>query len=448
MVAVSATAAPVSKSHPPAGGRRYPWAGDLRAEAKTRVYKYILHQPAGVPLPKILEDVFGVVAADDEDTYQREYKFVRRFVGNAEIFKIDRGQDLLHVEPRPAAFHLTGGKNHSNDGAVYRFPKDWTRNYLDSFDTVTPDRAEAIERQFVRYRSQIEDRWNILKAKNPEPGQRPYALVPYSTLYNDERTAADNWRRYNEAWENATRGYSEAVFVTLTTDPSEFDSIREMADDTMENFNRLKSWLRRRLADRCPDVGTDGHRIGECADCERYAELPPYIKVLEWTETGRPHLHVIFFGVDWLIPQRELSSYWADYQAEVVDVRQVRRVRADRGGVEVDGTLYKWYSRNPKTGNMKNEKAHLGKYLDKQMPTGESVDDLQEEIAGDGPAGLWKTALYWATGKRFWTCSRSLKGEPSESDELARYWYVGAARFDKIPNHVMRNARILDRPPP
>jgi hypothetical protein len=262
--------------------------------------------------------------------------------------------------------------------------------------------------------------------------------VPYRTLYNDESRVDDNWRRYHGAWQTATEKYSKAVQITLTTDPKRYSSLKEMADETSENFNRFMSWCRRRLADRCDDLGTDGHNLRECPDCEEYGERPDYIKALEWTDAGRPHLHVILFGVDWLAPQQAIAAEWGKYQAAVVDVRTVRRKPVREDGIEVDGHEFAWFSSGDESTESKNEKAHMGKYLGEQMPAKESISATRKRV--DDDSNLWKTAMFWATEKRFWTCSEDLSVDDNEEEdkleELAQYVFVGAAKSGDIPAHV------------
>jgi hypothetical protein len=441
-----------------------PWSDDIRAEGKTKIWRYLLNCPTGAPVSTIAEHVFGVDADVDEAAYQREYRFVKRFVEEAPIFKIDTQQPYQHVEPRPAAFHLTSHKQNSNTGAVGRssepdaqtgpqtvvkqgrgeisvgkYPRDFARNFISSrgCKEMTDGRSRVVEEQFVNYLEQIDGRWNILK--NIEDQHPEYLLVPYSTLYNDPQRVSDNWRRYHGAWKNATREYSVGVQITLTTDPKRHAHLQDMADSTSENFNRFMSWLRRRLADRCDDLGTEGHNLRECPHCEEYADRPDYIKALEWTDEGRPHLHVIIFGVDWVAPQHEIAEYWKKYQASVVDVRTVRR-QPVRDGIEIDGHHMAWMTTGDGDGNKKNEKAHMGKYLGEQMPANESIAETRERLE-DPDDDLWKTAMFWTTGKQFWTCSEDLTVDESDDEEdeiqdLPQYVFVGAAKDGDIPKHV------------
>lgn len=465
-----------------------PWTDDPRGDDKTRVHQYLLNHPAGSPIPTIVDHLFGVNSENNDAEYQREYRFVKRFVESVPIYKIDRGQQFLHISPRPAAFHLTSPKHYSNTDAVGRsgnsnqsgestlgqsvreerarggsastdspivettqteiglnkHPRDFAGDFLNSrgCTEMTRSRQKVIEQQFVNYREQIADRYNILRNINDEHPE--YLLIPYRTLYNSEQRVSDNWRRYQNAWEAASNNYSRAIQITLTTDPKRYDSLQEMADATSENFNRFMSWVRRRLADRCDELGTEGHNLRDCPNCEEYGDRPDYIKVLEWTDKGRPHLHVIMFGIDWLAPQHEIASEWGKYQAAVVDVRSCRRVPAgNEAGIRLDdGNTVRWMTSGDGEGNQKNEKAHQAKYLSEQMPANESVSQLQARV-DDPDDHLWKTVMFWATGKRFWSCSEDLQIDDRDEETIAdlpQYVHVGAAKASDIPKHVWESS--------
>ena len=424
----------------------YPWSGDLRGDDKTRILRYLLNIPEGTSLPILVEHIFGAKSEENEREYQRHYKFTERFVSQCPVLKIDRGQQVAQVEARPAAFHLRRPKHCSNTqdgGGVGQFPQDFAQDYLGSIGRITDSRARMLEKQFVSYREQIDDRFNILRAADPNTTPE-HLLVPYKTRFNSDARSGENWKKYHRAWRNATRKYDTGVALTLTTDPKKFDSLKEMCDNIFPNFNRFMSWLRRKLAHRCGDLGKEGHSLRDCSECEEYADRPDYVCALEFTEQGYPHLHVSIFGHDWIASQEAISNQWSKYQAEVVDVRGMdkRPANGSQNGVVVDDTEWIWMTSGNSEDGQKHEKAHQGKYLAENMPTNESIADLQERVKSDD-SDLWKTAMFWATGSRFWTCSDDLK--EAETDELltiqeiADYVWVGAAKSKDIPKHVWQS---------
>lgn len=426
----------------------YPWSGDLRGDDKTRIFRYLLNIPEGTPISTLVEHIFDSRPADNEKEYQRNYKFTERFVDGCPVLKIDRGQQYLHCEPKPTAFHLKRPKHSSNnaDGVgVGQYPKEFAEDFLETIQRVTDARAQMLEKQFVSYREQINDRFNILRAARDDVAPK-YLLVPYATRFNSDARSSENWSKYHRAWRNATREYNKGVALTLTTDPKKFDSLKEMCDSIFPNFNRFMSWLRRKLAHRCSDLGTPGHNLHQCAECEEYGERPDYICALEFTEQGFPHLHVSLFGIDWIADQSVISDYWEQYQAEVVHVKGMSKRLANgsqNGVADDDGKEWIWLTSGEGDKKAKNEKAHQGKYLAEAMPTNESIADLQEQVEADD-SDLWKTAMFWASNKQFWTAAEDLK-QPSDDDddetelpiqEIANYVFVGAAKSGDIPKHV------------
>lgn len=87
--------------------------------------------------------------------------------------------------------------------------------------------------------------------------------------------------------------------IELTIDPKKFFRLYDEFLFINKAWNKLRSWLYR-----------------------RYGRFE-YLKVLEITKAGRPHLHVLISGVKW-IPQAELSDIWASYGCgKIVYVKRV-----------------------------------------------------------------------------------------------------------------------------
>jgi len=78
----------------------------------------------------------------------------------------------------------------------------------------------------------------------------------------------------------------------------------------------------------------------------------------------------------------------------------------------------------------------------------------------DAPADLWKIALYWATGKRFFDGTGKLTDDTDDNEDgpslphIRRYRFVGVARHEDLPGYVRDRAAFLSacdapgRPPP
>jgi hypothetical protein len=98
--------------------------------------------------------------------------------------------------------------------------------------------------------------------------------------------------------------------------------------DATESLLKNKNWLGEWLA---YDPKSDD-RPG------RPGFRPTNLYALEFTDSGLPHLHVVYFGVRWLTTQAALSRYWGDRQGKVVHIHRL----AKRGGAirdVVDGWL-------------------------------------------------------------------------------------------------------------
>lgn len=282
--------------------------------------------------------------------------------------------------------------------------------------------------------------------------------------------------RYNDALEESYRRSDNAVLVTLTSDPGTYDDpsrpdprpLQDMIDDINSNFHRLTQYLKSDPSTKADtrDPGTPAYR-SELADevTGRPRKKLDYMKALEFTERGLPHLHVLFFdvpekrggdldGCPWLIDKQELSDKWSDYgQGQIVDTYPLV-YRDDLEDVETDFASDEgfvcWYrygenslsqekieqlsrshqidmvgdDENP---TQKTAGAYLGKYLSMTFAglldeSGEDLDDL--DGYGDKYQS-WKLGMYWATGKQFWSISRSLEQsidpDPAAADdEVAR----------------------------
>lgn len=81
--------------------------------------------------------------------------------------------------------------------------------------------------------------------------------------------------------------------IELTIDPKKFFRLYDEFVFINRAWNKLRSWLRYRFGDF------------------------EFLRVLEVTKKGRPHLHVLISGIK-RIPQAELSEIWAKYGGGVV----------------------------------------------------------------------------------------------------------------------------------
>jgi hypothetical protein len=207
--------------------------------------------------------------------------------------------------------------------------------------------------------------------------------------------------------------------MTLTTDSKRFDGLDDAVSNLYESKSRLLSWL-----------STD-YRLGS---------RPSNLSVLEFTESGLPHVHVVLFGLNWAVPQSSLAAKWDELgQGSVVDIRSARRRGDD------------WLLHND-DGGTATLRDYLGKAIRGLQTLAASDAGDVRDAAESGDVSLWRQSLYWATERQYYSCSPSLK--PDTDDEglphITQWEFVGVAEYRDIPGHVRANATVLSRgwPPP
>jgi len=60
------------------GEKRLPWHSDPQGEAKTRIWRYLLNQLSGAPIPTIVKHLFAVDTNSEQTAYNRALSGCRR----------------------------------------------------------------------------------------------------------------------------------------------------------------------------------------------------------------------------------------------------------------------------------------------------------------------------------------------------------------------------------
>ena len=405
-----------------------PWRDSQREADKTKLYNYVRKAPEGTPFVKIVRDVFEAGFPDYENT---DYQLARRFFERHDMFLIAKRGGDLWVEPTPDVFHLNRCKHPSKNGdgsgiglspdeTGGEYAKDRAEAYLSKHTQIDADsiRADLLGHLATELDS-IADRWNLferVRGSGPE-----YLAVPYTTRFNSIGKASDVRDGFTAALDRAAGKHDSAALVSVTTDPKLHDSALDAVNTLLETKNRFMSWL-------------DYEPTGDAP--ERPGFRPDNLYVLEWTDSGLPHLHILLFGVNWVASQEALSNYWGKKQGRIVDVRPVRK-RNDQ-----------WLIRD--SGSQVSARQYLGESMQMlcdvaSMDPGDVRDAADQIRNGDRSGDLWKLALYWVSGKQFWDGTPGLKEpETGENDlpHITCYRFVGTAEYNHIPAYVRNRARF------
>lgn len=289
--------------------------------------------------------------------------------------------------------------------------------------------------------------------------QKRRMTKPFATRFTDEGRASKQFAMLQDSLEWGAERAETATFATLTTDPKKFDSLFDAIMAINENFHALTQWLKTDPATKA-DTRLEGVRQwrGPGDDVTgRPRRKLEYVKCLEFTEAGYPHLHVMFFdpprrasdGMPWLCDKAELSHYWdkdtanRPGQGAIVDLYPlVHRDDLDELEAEFgqESGYVSWYrygdhdhdqewvedhvrfhqedgqldfdglEDNPQ---QKTAGSYLGKYVSEtyaRLLDQEALDDpdFSTDTSAEKSA-WWKLALYWATNRRFWTPSRRIR---------------------------------------
>ncbi|WP_026190079.1 hypothetical protein [Halomicrobium katesii] len=430
---------------------------------RVRVAKFIAAHPEGTPLSHVVSYVIKGVspeACERVDGSDSDYQFVYRFIDDLvapeqPYVRKSRSSGVLMVTPTLRLLDLiTEGITQTAQTEGLTYDREFLRNYLSRVDSVDDDLRELLKDGFTSYLNRIKDYRllfdvHFVGRTGGETNRR--MTKDYKTRFNDQGRVSKQFARFNDALEWAYEHAANAAVATFTTDPKRQASLLDGIDTINPNFNRLLSYLDSDPSTKADTRNEDvsGWRPDLADDVTgRPRERPDYIKALEFTEKGYPHVHVLFFdvptresnGMPWLCDKPELAAKWADYgQGEIVDVYPLT-YRDDLDDLEPefqsDEGFVDWYrfgdhdhsedwvrerTRSHELiefGDDGHEMestagAYLGKYLSATF--GSLLDATESFEAGnDGresyadKAATWKLALYWATNRRFWSCSESI----------------------------------------
>ncbi|PSP88004.1 hypothetical protein BRC90_08545 [Halobacteriales archaeon QS_4_69_34] len=440
-----------------------PWADDPRADAKDALLRYAVENREGAAIINATRAMLDA----DADAGDANHRLALRFYDeNAEWFKTARLDGLEWVWPRTPAFTRPANKHSPKPGEgtggsddtertceeSSRSPRENAREYLAGRSAVGTDgeRGKLLD-ALATYRETTEGRYTRLDRIRGDGAET--LLLPYMTRFNAPSRVGEARERLEGAFGRASEDYGRGVVLTVTTDPSRYDSVADAADGLLADVGRLKSWL-----------ATDG----------RLGERPPSVVVPEWTNRGVPHAHVVLFGVSWAVSHAALRAYWSGSRD------RGKIVWFDRIASRSVGGRWRWGDgEGPTDAGGRSPRRYLSKGLDAldglassppedvraaaralrsgsadgSSPTrpegGEGGPEGDADAAADGRE-WWRLACYWAVDMRLFTCSPSLKTDRDGSTDtdlphVPCYEYVGTARLGEFPGYVRERAVVLTR---
>jgi hypothetical protein len=418
----------------------------------------------------LLKDV-----TSEDYSYMSNYKFLSRYIkSNPEYFDLRepessrKGNNAAYAKQKTIDLILGGitQKSYSqgtgNGGSLSGTNRACCQNLISKYTEVTDLGRRILANQLSSYVNRINEYNLYFEAryldKRVSNDKSEIFRVPYETRFNSESRTNHMYARFNDALDYARDTYDNAVFFSLTSDPKRFDSIDEMADAISQNWNRLRSWMR--YDSQNPDR----------PNCDFQ-----YIKTLEFSEKGYPHLHVLAFdvptrgGKPYLIRKGLLSNRWNELgQGKIVQMDALKYCDNLGDGYTVDEGFINYAeieeaSESDSADEIQSQTAgqYVGKYVSKTFGAIDSIEDYSvpsesdetgSECSADdeidnpiSTAEMAKIALYFATNKKILTYSQEFREHVSEYydedddedendlSEFVRIEFLGCYRWGDEP---------------
>jgi len=239
------------------------------------------------------------------------------------------------------------------------------------------------------------------------PGSPDIIEMEYKNRFTDNGRKMHMREVFDDVFNTGTRTYKSGSFITLTTNPDNFENMYDANKEMSKNWNRLITFLRRKT----------GRKLR-------------YVNVREFQKNGRLHMHVIVFGLSLkqdVVDKRRniftnsmIQNAWIRYgQGSITNVIPLKYDN-DRG-------LLTWVNDKPDD-CAKNEDPidYLKKYLSKVFkgnfepefdlsdndykPNEKDLFNLDELPLNVESAYFHAVSLfqYWANSCRFYTYSPDL----------------------------------------
>lgn len=372
----------------------------------------------------------------DPKLYRRAYHRIRRLIKKLEaqgLLVVAKENGLTTILPSPSAIlqhklnsaptvdlRFADAKLKLNGGGRIHPARARAREIIKKKKRLSETDWEELSNLFSQYKEDVNHKVIVLKHKRI-PNE--FLFLKYQHRFTKSRLKR-KLAQYNAIWNNASRKYSKAVFLTLTLDPKTFNNLEEAKTRLSKSFNRLMSYLRK-----------------------KYGFRPPYLAVKEPQKSGNPHVHVIIFGISRLGDHYELTKVF-----ERLGFGKIHYEYAlTRQSNSKDG--WNWVRARP-NGAKANPVAYLRKYLMKtfqaELSTSAQNEDYEAQSTFYIPVN--RISFFFATNMRFFTYSRSLYPSIPAIKLPSQWIYVGTfyeeylLEFTAFANAYL--TQILDKPPP
>lgn len=425
------------------------------------IVSYVLHNPAGVNLPTLLSfysKIMGVSLTDSKEKHKHYINLQRKMKVLEDkgyiISKKQGGLIWYDAEPQALmfyqAFKQNNLRNHPKSAEtvdlIEAYSKTQTRRcqnhkpekkavldadeifrrkfikkrhyawrnaqFLKKYHHLTRTGWRIVNEHFTDYKEDVADRKLIFGKDNLSRwvGKRgikqfdKYMAMPYVHRFKEDKVM-DKIKEYNVLWGKIQSRCG--VHWSVTFDGG---TIGETSDNSCKFFNHLMSYVvKHRIAEYRRRFGKD------VLIPDWLKHRPKYVKIAEFQDNGRLHLHIIIFGL------RRIGDKFKDLTPELErigfgKINYIYPIKQVRNGKWV------WANQKPEDAKTNNVQSHLKKYLEKALVEHEKI------------------AMYWLTDKRFFTYSYSLGVGGVDGVVVPEGWaYVGVWSVWDMPDFVMDN---------
>ncbi len=380
--------------------------------------RYLIPGPAKVSYCLYAEFPGSKVGDSNYFRLYRRFKYLEK----AGLITLERGRsgyvpyekEGLYASPRARLLDLIKQVQNSNQQVksakqtidpLYRIPQRCRPERIESIKTMMSIRGRRlyqrqdksrINKELSDYIGKMDDRFEdysevvkelrILLRHKTDKDQ--VLTLPFRTRFNDLGRKTKNLKEFEAGWDKSLIMAKRAVFLTLTTDPGDNDTMWRRNRHMGKAFNRYQSYLGKRHQIQYryfleTDLRTQFckiHNISRIETREQHLKYERFIRphkkeikaqmkgisfrrkyicVNEFQENGLIHSHIVIFGIRWLAEKETISQDWQRCeQGRIVHIYAMTN----------DGKRWLWSREKPTDSEGKAPEEYLKKYLGRVQP--------------------------------------------------------------------------------